>query len=112
MWGLEAERAHRWCRSQRLLHLRLWIRYRVHDGGGDGNWGLEVIRDLEKKKKKTKEPTKQKNSLFMLLWLQHAEHNTQLLQTSQSAAVVSSAEQITEPPGQRNNRGRQQMIAL
>lgn len=109
MLGLEAERAHRWCRSQRLLHLRLWIRYRVHDGGGDGNWGLEVIRDLERKKNNN-QPNKK--SLFMLLWLQHAEHNTQLLQTSQSAAVVSSAEQITEPPGQRNNRGRQQMIAL
>lgn len=55
---------------------------------------------------------KKTNSAFMLLWLQQAEHNTQLLQTSQPAAIESSAKQSAEPPAYRNNRGRQYRISL
>lgn len=90
---LEAGCSCGWCWSRRLLHLRLWICQRVHDGGGDGNRGQEVIRDLGKKT----------NSAFMLPWLPRAEHNMQLLQTSQPAAIESSAKQSAEPPEYRNN---------
>lgn len=49
VWRLEAG-----CTAGRgwslgLLHLRLRIRQRVHDGGGNGHRGQEVVRDLGKK---------------------------------------------------------------
>jgi len=49
VWRLEAGCTCGWCQKQRLLHLRLRIHQRVHDGGGDGNRRQEVIRDLGKK---------------------------------------------------------------
>lgn len=47
VWSLEAGCARGCCRSR--LHLRLRICQRAHDGGGDGNRGKEVIRNLGKK---------------------------------------------------------------
>lgn len=47
---LKAGCAHRCC--WRLLHLCLRIRQWVHDGGGDGNRGHEVIGDLGKNKQR------------------------------------------------------------
>lgn len=49
VWRLEVGCTAGWCRSLGLLHLRLRIRQRVHDGGGDGDRGQEVVRDLGKK---------------------------------------------------------------
>lgn len=85
LWQLEDECTGQWCWSWRLLHLRLRICQRVHDGGRDGNWGQEVIRDLGK------ETT---NSAFMLLCRLQAEHNTQLwlnANTQQLRALPSRA---------------------
>lgn len=81
------------CWSLGLLHLGLWVRQRVHDGGGDGHRGQEVVRDLGRK-----------NRAFVLVWLLQAQHNTQLLQTSQTTVIGSA--------GYRNNSGRQHNSTL
>lgn len=52
VWRLEAGCTAGRCWSLGLLQLRLRIRQRVHDGGGDGDRGQEVVRDLGKKRKK------------------------------------------------------------
>lgn len=87
---LKAGCAHWGC--WRLLHLCLWIRQRVHDGWGDGNWGHEVIGDLGKNKQRLCHHCKQRDS--------------SQLPTSLLTTLESPARQRAEPLGFRSNGGR------